>query len=84
MREEIVWVYTSYSSMGTFVPCWELVERIRNDNHPSGFRDYYTGITVFPDGRLRIGNRPPTINCDSLEAAKEIGMATYILTKEGG
>lgn len=84
MREETVWVYTSDSSMGTFVPCWELVERIINDATPSGFHDHYTGIIVFPDGRLLVGNRPPTIDCDSMEAAKELGMTTYLLTKEGG
>lgn len=84
MREEIVWVYTSYEVRGRFVPCWELVDRTKEGNYTAVLRDYYTGITVFPDGRLLIGNRPPTIDCDSVEAAKEFGMTTYRLTKEGG
>lgn len=85
MIEGIVWVYTSYSSIGTFVPCWELVERIADATSTSGtgFRDYYTGVLVFPDGRLLIGNRPSIIDCDLVGAAKELGRTTYLLMRGG-
>ena len=45
-------------------------------------RARFTGITVQPNGRLSIGGQ--ILQLGSLEEAKEVGMATYLLTKEGG
>lgn len=45
-------------------------------------RARFTGITVQPSGRLCIGGQ--VLPFASVEEAKEVGMAMYLLTQEGG
>ena len=81
---ELYWVYTDDSWCDGARPCWELVERSEANHLPIiGFRENYTNVLVFPDGRLKVRDNV-FIQCASVEKAKEIGMSTYLLTQEGG
>lgn len=60
---------------------WELVIPIKYGK--TSFGTMYTSILVYPDGTLTIDGQAP-IQCASVEEAKEMGMTTYMLTKEGG
>lgn len=59
---------------------WELV--IPTKYGEASFGRRYVGVLVYPNGVLTIDDKE--IQCASVEEAKEIGMATYLLTKEGG
>lgn len=59
---------------------WELVIPTHYGGASSGRR--YTGVLVHPNGVLTIDGKK--IQCASAEEAKELGITTYLLTKEGG
>lgn len=59
---------------------WEIVVPTRYG--VDSFGRLYTGVLVYPNGRLVINNQE--IQCTSAEEAKEMGITTYLLTKEGG
>ena len=59
---------------------WELV--VPTQYGVDSFGKLYTGVCVFPKGRLVINGQE--FRCDSVEEAKEMGMTTYLLMKEGG
>ena len=59
---------------------WELV--VPTQYGEDSFGKLYTGVIAYPNGRLVINNQE--IQCDSVEEAKEMGMTTYLLMKEGG
>lgn len=58
---------------------WELVIPIHCGEVTFGRQ--YTSILVYPNGVLTIDNKE--IQCTSVEEAKEIGLATYLLTSRG-
>ena len=68
------WVWGSMK-----VSHWEIVTQTRYG--VESFGKLYTGVRVFPDGRLVINGQES--QCDSVEEAKEMGMTTYLLTSEG-
>lgn len=78
----LYWAYTYLGWGDGTHPCWELVEG-RPTSPIIGSNEFYTNILVFPNGQLQIYGQAP-IQCASVEAAKELGMSTYLLTKEGG
>ncbi len=59
---------------------WELVIPLHYGE--ASFGRQYTSILVYPDGAIIIGDK--RIQCASVEEAKEIGLATFLLTQEGG
>jgi hypothetical protein len=77
------WAYTCSEWGAGTRPCWELVERIKGHQLIIGIHEFYTNVLVFPNGQLRLHGQAP-IQCDSVEEAKEMGMTTYLLMKEGG
>ena len=76
------WVYTCDSISDKPNPCWELVGSSNAGSPIIGFKQFYTNILVFHDGRLKVGDNV-FIQCASVEEAKELGMTTYLLTKKG-
>ena len=69
-------------ALGSEVKYWELVAPIQYNGGHFGTR--YTGFVAFPDGRLLLAYHKEPIQCASVEAAKDLGMSTYLLTQEGG
>lgn len=61
------------------VRSWELT--VPTQYGVDSFGKLYTGVLVLPEGRLVINGQE--FQCDSVEEAKEMGMTTYLLMKEG-
>ena len=85
MSNEVYWkpnfVTPDWAGGSREVRHWELVVPTRYG--VDSFGERYTGVLVFPDGRILVGDNV-YIQCASVEEAKEIGIITYLLTQEGG
>lgn len=72
------------------IPCWVCGSRevrhweivVPTQYGEDSFGKLYTGVIAYLNGRLVINGQE--FQCDSVEEAKEMGMTTYLLMKEGG